>query len=219
MAVLRVLHADDHPIVRQGCRAILEREGFEIVGEAADGRAAIELAQRHRPDAAVLDARMPGVSGLDAARTIADVSPATAIIILSMYTDEQSVVAALRAGIRAYVAKTEATAELAFAVRDAVAGRTYLSRTLRGRGVERFLSDGILPSDTLADKERDVVRLIAEGKTTAAIAEVLHVTAKTAETYRTRVMRKLNVHDVAGLVRWAVRHGLIDAALLVWLLP
>jgi DNA-binding NarL/FixJ family response regulator len=218
MAVLRVLHADDHPIVRQGCRAILEREGFEIVGEAADGRAAIELAQLHRPDAAVLDARMPGVSGLDAARTIADVSPATAIIILSMYIDDQSVVAALRAGIRAYVAKTEATAELAFAVRDAVAGRTYVSRTLRRRGVERFLSDGILPSDTLADKERDVVRLIAEGKTTAAIAEALHVTAKTAETYRTRVMRKLNVHDVAGLVRWAVRHGLIDAALAVWLL-
>ena len=218
MAALRVLHADDHPIVRQGCRAILEREGFEIIGEAADGRAAIELARLHRPDAAVLDARMPDVSGLDAAPTIAEVSPATAIIILSMYTDERSVVAALRAGVRGYVAKTEAMPELAFAVRDAVAGRIYLSRTLRGRGIERFLSDGILLSDTLADTERDVVRLIAEGKTTAAIAEHLHVTAKTAETYRTRAMRKLDVHDVAGLVRYAVRHGLIDAALVVWLL-
>jgi two-component system response regulator NreC len=218
MAGLRVLHADDHPIVRLGCRAILEREGFEIVAEAADGRAAIELARLHRPDAAVLDARMPRVSGLDAARTIADVSPRTAIIILSMYTDEQSVLAALHAGVRAYVAKTEATTELAFAIRDAVAGRSYFSRTLRDLSLERLLSDGILARDTLADTERVVVRLIAEGKTTAAIAEILHVTPKTAETYRTRVMRKLNVHDVAGLVRYAVRHGLIDA-FAVWFVP
>ena len=218
MAGLRVLHADDHPIVRVGCRAILEREGFEIVAEAADGRVAIQLAQLHRPDAAVLDARMPGVSGLDAARAIVEVSPTTAIIVLSMYTDDESVVAALRAGVRAYVAKTEAAAELAVAIRDAVAGRTYFSRTLRDRGVERFLGDGVLPSDALADKERDVVRLIAEGKTTTAIAEILHVTPKTAESYRTRVMHKLNVHDVAGLVRYAVRHGLIDAAVAIWLL-
>jgi DNA-binding NarL/FixJ family response regulator len=218
MAKLRVLHADDHPIVRLGCRAILEREGFEIIGEAADGRAAVELARLHRPDAAVLDQRMPVLGGVDAARAIAEISPATALVVLTMYTDEESVLAALRAGVRAYVTKTDAARELAFAIREAVARRSYVSATLCGRVVVRFLSDGVVAKDALADKERQLLQLIAEGKTTAAIADLLHITAKSAETRRNRLMNKLDVHDVAGLVRYAVRHGLIDAGLALWLM-
>jgi DNA-binding NarL/FixJ family response regulator len=212
---IRIVHADDHPIVRKGCRAILEREGFLVVAEAADGREAIQLTTLHQPDVALLDLRMPYIDGLDAARAILEVRPSTAIVMLTIVADAYHVVDALRAGVRSYVTKSQVTAELAPAIREAVAGRSYISPDVRSDAVERFLADGSLPCDPLLDKEVMVLRMIAEGKTTRAIAEMLHITTKSAETYRVRLMNKLHVHDVAGLVRYAVRRGVIDAGIVM----
>ena len=199
---LRIILADDHHMVRQGCRVLLEREGFDIVGEAADGREAVELAKAQAPNVAVLDLSMPGLNGLDAAREILQVSPRTHIVLLTMHVEEYQILAAFRAGIRGYVAKTKAASELVAAIRQVAAGSTYLT------------SAG--PPAKMAPQERLVLQLIAEGKTTMEIAAALGVSAKTAETYRARLMRKIDVQNKAGLVRYAVRHGVIQAALAWW---
>ena len=204
------MYADDHPLARVGCRAILEREGFEVVGEAADGREAVLLTRTHHPDVAVLDVSMPGISGIDAAREILELSPSTPIVCLTMYADEHRVVAALRTGVLGYVVKTAAAEEIATAIRHAVAGRVYVSPRARTALIDRYLACGD-PGDPLAPKDRFLVRMIADGKTTKEIAALLGVSVKTAETYRARLIAKLDVHDTAGLVRYAVRSGLIQA--------
>jgi two-component system, NarL family, response regulator NreC len=206
---LRILLADDHPIVRQGLRLLLEREGFEVVAEAADGQEAVSLAAKHKPDVAVLDLIMPTLNGLDAGRQILQQGGKTAVVLLTMNTDEHHVATALRAGIRAYLLKTQAAEDLVLAIRDVVRGQIFLSAAVSRVVVDGYLSGVQAPSDPLAPRERQVLQLVAEGKTSKEIAVVLGVSVKTAESYRANIMEKLDIHETAGLVRYAIRRGLV----------
>jgi two-component system response regulator NreC len=209
---LRVLLADDHDVVREGFRAVLEREGFHVVAEAADGHQAVRLATAERPDLAVLDISMPRLNGLDAGRQIIELcGRRPLVVLLTMHAEEHIIVAALRAGIRGYVVKTQGTSELVRALRDVAAGGTYLSPSVCGMVVGTFLSGKERAVDPLTARERQVLQLVAEGRTTKEIATLLEVSVKSAESYRTRLMDKLNIHDTATLVRYAIRHGVIEA--------
>jgi DNA-binding NarL/FixJ family response regulator len=206
-----VLLADDHQIFRQGLRVLLERERFDVVGEAADGREAVQLAERLKPDVVVLDFVMPLLNGLDAATQIQRVSPNTRTILLTMYTEDQYVLEALRAGLRGYVIKTQAAADLVRAIRETLQNGVYLSPGISRTLVEAYLSGTAMPADPLTPRERQVLQLVAEGKTTKEVAMVLGLSVKTAETHRTKIMRKLEIHETAGLVRYAIRRGLVRA--------
>jgi len=208
---LRIVLADDHHIVRQGLRVLLEREGLQVVAEATDGREAVTLAEKHRPDVAVLDLMMPLLNGLEAGREILQNRYATAAILLTMHTQEHQIAAALRAGIRGYLLKTQAAEDLVKAIRDVVRGEIYLSPGVSRIVVESYLTGAQPASDPLAPRERQVLQLVAEGKTSKEIASILGLTVKTAESYRARVMEKLDLHETAALVRYAIRHGIIDA--------
>jgi two-component system response regulator NreC len=207
---LRLILADDHNIVRQGLRALLEREGIEIAGEAADGRAAVTLVDVYDPDIAVLDLSMEGLNGVDAAREILHRHPKIGVILLTVHSEDYQVVTALRAGIRGYVIKTQAADELVRAIREVAAGGMYLSPDASRNIVSAYLSGVELPVDPLTPRERQVLQLVAEGKTTKEVATLLGLSSKTAESYRARIMEKLGIHQTAGLVRYAIRHGLID---------
>jgi two-component system, NarL family, response regulator NreC len=206
-----VLLADDHQIFRQGLRVLLERERFDVVGEAADGREAVQLAERLKPDVVVLDFVMPLLNGLDAATQIQKVSPATRTILLTMYTEDQYVLEALRSGLRGYVIKTQAAADLVRAIREILQNGVYLSPGISRTLVDAYLSGTAMPADPLTPRERQVLQLVAEGKTTKEVAMVLGLSVKTAETHRTKIMRKLEIHETAGLVRYAIRRGVIRA--------
>jgi DNA-binding NarL/FixJ family response regulator len=208
---LRIVLADDHAVVRHGFRSMLERAGFAVVGEAADGREAIRVADAERPDIVVLDLSMPELNGLDAGRQIIEKGEGrTLVVLLTMHTEEHHIVHALRAGIRGYIIKSEGTTELVRALREVAAGGMYLSPRVCGIVVDAFLSGKEVTSDPLSTREREVLQLVAEGRTTKEIATVLGVTVKSAESYRTRLMDRLNIHDTATLVRYAIRHGLIE---------
>ena len=205
----RVLLADDHPIVREGLRALLEREGFEIQAEAADGREAVRLARDLSPNVAVLDLVMPLLNGLDAAREIRRASPRTKPILLTMYTEDSYVIEAIRAGINGYVLKTQAVADLAQAIREVCLGRVYLSPGISRTVVEAYVAGTELPPDPLSRREREVLQLVAEGKSTKEIAHLLGVTVKTAEVHRIRILKKLDLQGTAGVVRYAIRRGVV----------
>lgn len=206
---LKILLADDHQIVRQGLRLLLERAGFTIVAEAANGPDAIRLAKLHAPDVAVLDLIMPRLNGLDTGREILRQRPSTGVILLTVHTEEYQVAAAFRAGIRAYVPKTQAADDLVDAIREVAAGRLFLSASVSRVVVDGYLS-GCKPAlDPLAPRERQVLQLVAEGQTSKEIAVQLGVSVKTAESYRAHVMEKLDIHETANLVRYAIRHGLV----------
>jgi DNA-binding NarL/FixJ family response regulator len=207
---IRVLLADDHQVVRQGFRALLEHEGFVVVAEATNGQEAVELAQTTRPDIAVLDLTMPLLNGLDAARQILQVSQRARVVLLTMHTEEHHIVAAFKAGIRGYVVKTQAVEDLVQAIREVGRGEIYLSSGVSRVVVEAYLAGSKRPSDPLTPRERQVVQLVAEGKTSKEIAALLGLTVKSAESYRTRIMEKLDIHDTAGLVRYAIRQGLVN---------
>jgi two-component system, NarL family, response regulator NreC len=210
MALLIVL-ADDHQIFRQGLKALLEREEYEIAGEAADGLEAVRLATEVRPDVAILDFAMPLLNGLDAAREIQHVSPQTRTILLTMHTEDQYVLESVRAGIKGFVLKTQAAADLVRAIQEVLRGRVYLSPGVSKAVVDAYLSSVEHPADPLTSRERQVLQLVAEGRTTKEIADVLGISVKTAESHRGHLMQKLNVHETAGLVRYAIRHGVIEA--------
>ena len=207
---VRVLLADDHQIVRQGVRALLEREGFDVVREAADGREAVRLAEHLRPDVAILDLAMPSLNGVNAAKEIFLVSPRTRTILLTMHTEDQYVLPALHAGIKGYVLKTKAAGDLVQAIHDVSQGKTYLSPGVSGTVVSAYLAKNDLPSDPLSYREREVLQLIAEGRTTKEVAALLGVSVSTAESHRSRIMEKLDIHETASLVRYAIRKGLIE---------
>jgi two-component system, NarL family, response regulator NreC len=209
---LRILLVDDHEIMRQGLRALLEREHFHVVGEASNGRVAIQHAEKLRPDIAVVDLGMPELNGLDAAQQIVRASPTTRAIALTMHAEDSYVVAALRAGIKGYVLKSQVGADLVQAIQDVSRGLTYLSPVVSAAVVEAFL--GKRPEtagDRLSLREREVLQLVAEGRTTKEVAQILNVSAKTADSHRTHIMRKLDIHETAGLVRYAIREGVIQA--------
>jgi two-component system, NarL family, response regulator NreC len=206
-----ILLADDHSVVRQGIRILLERESFDIVAEASDGVEAVRLAEKHQPDIAVVDLSMPVMNGITAIGEMKKISPRTKVVLLTMHTDEHHVLQALRAGVRACVTKTQAVEHLILAIREVIAGGVYLSPSVSGAVVQAYLTKSDAAYDPLTDRERLVLQLVAEGNTTKEIAVVIGVTAKTAETHRMKVMDKLDIHSTAGLVRYAIRRGLIQA--------
>jgi len=206
---LRVLIADDHLIVRQGLRALLERCEMQVVGEASDGHEAVELAVKLKPDIAVLDVVMPNLNGLDAARQIMQRSKNTKVLLLTMQTEEHHVASALRAGIKGYLLKTQAAEDLVQAIHEINRGQVFLSSAVSRVVVNGYLSGEQAPVDPLAPREREDLKLVAEGKTSKEIASLLNVSVKTAESYRANIMEKLDIHETAGLVRYAIRRGLI----------
>ena len=201
-----VLLADDHCLVRQGLRALVEKAGLNVVAEAGNGEEAVQLAEKHRPHVAVLDLTMPVLNGLDAGRQI--VQRGIPVLLLTMHTEEHHVAAALRAGIRGYMLKTQAADELTRAIREVARGQVFL-----GSDISRVVVDGYLTgapaADPLAPREREVLQLVAEGLRSKEIAVKLGLSVKTAESYRTNIMEKLDIHDTASLVRYAIRRGLI----------
>lgn len=204
---LRILLADDHQIVRQGLRALLERANFEVIAEASDGQEAVRLAETLKPDIAVLDLVMPLLNGLDAGRQIIQRGVGS-VLLLTMHTGEHHVAAALKAGIRGYLLKSQAAEDLVHGIREVSRGRIFLSPEVSRIVVDGYLS-GTTLTDPLAPREREVLQLVAEGKTSKEIAAQLGLSVKTAESYRTHIMEKLDIHETAGLVRYAIRRGLI----------
>ena len=206
---LRVILADDHQIVRQGIRTLVERQGVQVVAEAADGLTLIEQVRIHLPDLAIVDVSMPGLNGIDATRQMLAALPTLGVVLLTMHDEELHVSAALRAGVRGYVLKTQAADELLDAIRTVSIGGTYLSPKVSRMVVSAYVSGADSAADPLSTRERIVLQLIAEGRTTKDIAATLTLTVKTAESYRARLMEKLDIHDTAGLVRYAIRRGVI----------
>jgi DNA-binding NarL/FixJ family response regulator len=212
MAALRVLLADDHALVRAGMRSLLrDIPGVEVVGEAADGAEALAVAARERPDAVLLDIAMKGMSGLEAAAQFREQLPGVKVIILSMHASEEYVLQALRAGAAAYLIKDSATAELELALRSVMRGETYLSPAISRQVVEGYVRrmGAGAAEDPLTPRQREVLKCIAEGRTTKEIAFALGLSVKTVETHRAQVMERLGIRDVAGLVRYAMRTGLV----------
>ena len=210
MVANRILLADDHAIVRQGLKALLEREGFAVVAEADDGQAAVRLARERCPDVAVLDFSMPILNGLDAALEILRACPRAKAILLTMHTDDHYVLSALQAGVKGYVVKTQASSDLVRAIHEVLRGMMYLSPGVSEAVVQAYLARAEIPRDPLTSREREVLQLVAEGKSTKEVAGLLGISFKTAESHRTRILKKLDLHETAGLVRYAVRRGLIQ---------
>jgi DNA-binding NarL/FixJ family response regulator len=206
-----VLLADGHQLVRQSLKVLMENGGFKVVGEAANGDEALQLARTLRPDVAVLEVAMPVLNGIDAARKIQRVSPKTKSVLLTMHTDSRYIMEGLRGGAKGYVMKTDAAEVLVRAIRGAARGETYLSPEIADMVVHAYQNKAEIPADPLTARERHVLQLIAEGKTTKEAATTLDVSPRTAETYRTRIMAKLHLHKTADLVRYAVRRGIIQA--------
>ena len=209
MAV-RLLLADDHVIVRDGLKNLLLDECFEIAAEVSNGRDAVESARKLHPDVAVLDISMPLLNGIDAAREIRAVSPRTKSMLLTMHNEEQYALEALRAGIKGYVLKTQAGAELVQAIRSILGGGFYLSPGISESVVNAALANNPVALDPLTQRERQVLQLIGEGKTNKEIAQQLGMSVKTVESHRANLMKKLAVHETAGLVRHAIKIGLIQ---------
>jgi two-component system response regulator NreC len=209
MAV-RVLIADDHEMFRQGLRVLLEEEGFQFVAEASNGREAVQLCEQHHPEVAILDISMPLLNGIFAAQAIIKSNPRTKIVLLTQHTEDRMVLESLRAGVTGYVLKTRASNELVHALRAVCRGEMYLTQSISRTVVQAFLMKDSLPERPLSERERQVLQLVAEGKTTKEIASMLGVSVNTAETHRTNLMEKLDIHDTAGLVRYAMRNGVIQ---------
>lgn len=207
---IQVLLADDHPIVREGLKTLLEQDGFVVVAQASDGHEAVRLAQALHPDVAVLDLSMPLLNGLQAAQAIHHATSRTRTILLTMYAEDQYVLQAMQAGIQGYVVKGQAAVELIQAIREVASGAIYLSPCISRAVVQAYLDKTVLPTDPLSPRERQVLQLVAEGKTTKEIALLLGISIKTAESHRTHIMEKLNIHETAGLVRYAIRRGVIQ---------
>lgn len=206
----QVLLADDHAVVRSGLKTLLLDEGFEIAAEAANGLEAVELATRLNPDVAVIDIAMPLLNGIDAARQIHGASPRTKVILLTMHKEEQYALEALRAGVRGYVVKTQATADLVQAIKATLQGEVYLSPGISESVVNAALAKGTSKADPLTQRERQILQLVAEGLSNKEVAHQLDMSVKTVESHRSNLMKKLDLHETAGLVRHAIRIGLIQ---------
>jgi DNA-binding NarL/FixJ family response regulator len=216
--MLRILIADDHDVARRGIRALLEsHSGWQVCGEAHDGREAIDLADSLKPDLILLDIGMPNLNGLEAARQILATSPDASILILTMHDTEHVVREVLRAGARGFLLKSDAGSDLITAVEALQNHRTFFTTKVSRMVLEGYLTrerdDGQeIPSaqSILTAREREVIQLLAEGKTSKEVAVTLNLSVKTAETHRTNLMRKLNLHSVADLTRYAVRNGIVQ---------
>ena len=209
-AGVRCVLADDHLVLRQALKALLERQGVEVVADTGDGQAAVDAVKRFAPDVAVLDVAMPVLNGVEAAGQIARVAPQTPVILLSGLDDARFVPGALKAGVKGFVHKTQGADDLVRAIIEVREGRLYVSPGASQAIVDACATaaNGVGKSP-LTPRERQVLQLVGEGKSTKQIAEALHISVKTAEFHRGRLMKKLNVHDTANLVRYAIREGFI----------
>jgi DNA-binding NarL/FixJ family response regulator len=205
---IQILFADDHIMVRQVVRALLEQAGMAVLGEASDGQEALQIADAQPPDVALLDITMPHLNGLETARRLRDACPQTKMIMLTAHTEDSYVLEAVQAGAVGYVVKTQATRDLVQAIRDVLQGGMYLSPRVSHTVVTAYLRHADLPPDPLTSREREVLQRIAEGETTKEIAWRLELSTKTVESHRSRLMHKLDIHDTATLVRYAIRRGL-----------
>jgi two-component system response regulator NreC len=216
MAAIRILLADDHVVMRSGLRLLLERQpGMEVVAEAADGREAVDMSAAQKPDAVVMDIAMPWLNGVEATRQIVARNPATAVVILSMHSDESYVLRSLKAGAKAYLLKDSAESDLISAIYAVTTGKSFFSP-----GVRKILKEDYVfqlaklgAEDTyelLTPREREVLQLAAEGKSNKEIAALFNLSLYTVETHRTHVLQKLNIHSVPELVLYAVRKGIIS---------
>ena len=206
---LRLVLADDHLVLRQALKALLEKRGLEVVADEADGRAAVDAVRRLAPDVAVLDVAMPVLNGVEAAREIARLVPDCPVILLSGVEDGRFVKDALKAGVRGFVQKSQGTDDLVRAIEEVRGGRLYVSPGASQAIVEAASSPSSGTNSQLTPREKQVLTLVGEGKSTKQIAEALKISVKTAEFHRGRLMKKLNVHDTANLVRYAIREGWI----------
>ena len=206
----RLLLADDHLMMRQGLQLLLEQAGMVVIG-AADGLEALRLAHTHQPQVAILDIAMPHLNGLETTRRLRETRPQIKSILLTMHTDEPYVLEALHAGAVGYVVKTQAAADLVQAIHSALHGAIYVSPVVTPAVVQAALRGTPLPPDPLTSREREILQRIAEGQTTKEIAASLALSVKTAESHRINLMRKLDIHETATLVRYAIRRGLIPA--------
>lgn len=211
MRKIRILLADDHAVVRQGFKMILGAQSdMEIVAEAGNGREAVESAEKLRPDVVVMDVAMPELNGIEATRRITDASPHTRVLALSMHKDSVYVREILRAGARGYLLKDSPAGDLVAAVRAVASGEGYLSPAVSNAVLDDYRRHVTNPIDLLTSREREVLQMLAEGKTNKEIAGVLNLSVYTVDAHRGRIMEKLNLHSINELVRFAVRNGLID---------
>ena len=212
---IRILLADDHIVMRDGLRVLLEKQpDMTVVAEAADGRECVRLAEEQTPDVVVMDIAMPGMNGIEATRRITDVRPRCGVLILSMHQDESYILRALKAGAKGYLLKDSLRADLLEAIRAVAQGRSFVTRKI-GRMLQedyvRELEDRGLDDtfDRLTEREREILQLIAEGRTAKEVAQVLNISPTTVETHRTHIQEKLGLHSVPELVLYAVRKGII----------
>ncbi len=214
---ISVFLADDHAVVRDGLKALLDGQpGITVVGTAGNGPEAVKQITRLKPDIAVLDISMPELSGIEATRKIAVASPGTRVIVLSMHSSSEHIYQALKAGALGYVLKESATREIVDAIHAVHLGSRHLCRKIDDLVIREYLAkEGLAvnggPLDSLSEREREVLLLVVQGRTSAEIAKRINLSPKTVETYRSRLMQKLGVHDLPGLVRFAIRHRLIEA--------
>lgn len=213
MALIKILLVDDHNLVRAGIRALLQKiENVQVVGEAESGAEALALVEQCQPDLVLMDMQMPGMNGLEATATLAEKFPATSVIILSMYLEQEYVLRALQAGAKGYLLKGARIPELELAIHAVAAGETYLSpsasKLVVGEVVRRINAEPT-PLERLSPRQRQVLKLIAEGATTKEIAQKLSLSVKTVKTHRAELMEQLDIHEIAGLVRFAIRSGLV----------
>jgi DNA-binding NarL/FixJ family response regulator len=207
---VRILLVDDHALVRQGLRSLLAQEGFSVVGEAADGLEAMEKIRALSPDIVVMDISMPAQNGLNVAREVHKFFPQVKVILLSQHTEDMYIADALEACVAAYVLKSQASSDLVHAIHQVSSGKVYYSPDISASVLAAYKAKTDDKPDSLTLRERQVLQLIAEGKTTRDVASLLFISVKTAETHRTRLMQKLDIHETASLVRYAIRRGMVQ---------
>lgn len=211
---IRVLLADDHTVIRDGLRFMLEAQGdITVVGDAADGRQAVNQVQKLKPDVVIMDIAMPELNGIEATQQIRYTCPSTQVVILSVYSNAEHIFRALQAGARGYLLKESAGKEVVSAVRAVRVGRRYLSRKIAETMIDDYVhqresTEAKSPLERLSPREREVLQLVVEGKSSKEIANIIHLSPKSVETYRSRLMQKLNVNDLPGLVKFAIQHGI-----------
>ena len=215
MSAIRILLADDHTLVRAGVRALLESlPEVKVVAEAADGHEALAFAKAHEPHVVLIDVAMSGLNGLETTARLVKDFPDVRVIVLSMHANEEYIWQALRAGASGYLLKSASTAELETALQAVGRGETYLDPAIARRVIAGYLSGAAQKKSSieqLSPRQREILQLIAEGRSTKEIAFLLNLSAKTVETHRAQVMERLDIHDVPGLVRYAIRQGLVSA--------